>query len=212
MSSILVLSDDFIFKKAITLLLTAEKEELAQVEKGSEVINIFYSNHQENIEHVLIVNNCSALIVDIQDELCAQTISVLSGIKREYPKIRMMFIVNEFFDYQNPFARVLISILDMLVTRYESIIGIKQKLNRFSRSKHFMFNGSESAFSGLSKREQEVINRLVQGKNTNEIAEELYISTKTVYTHRYRVYAKLGVRNIFELHKVMRNSLMLPSP
>ena len=221
MNSILILSDDFIFNKAITLLLTEVKANVATLIKKNTVTNIFHANYQENINHVLAVNNCSALIVDIYDDLSAQTISVLSRIKREYPKIRVMVIVNEFLDYKNPFTRVLMSLCDILINRYESMSGIKRNLiqldalmqrrstlmlNRFSRTKRLMINCSDSMFSGLSKRELEVINHLAQGKSPTEIAEELYISTKTVYTHRQRIYAKLGVRNIIELHKIMRIS------
>lgn len=224
MNSILILSDDFIFNKAITLLLTEVKANVATLIKKNTVTNIFHANYQENINHVLAVNNCSALIVDIYDDLSAQTISVLSRIKREYPKIRVMVIVNEFFDYKNPFTRVLMSLCDILINRYESMSGIKRNLiqldalmqrrstlmlNRFSRTKRLMINCSDSMFSGLSKRELEVINHLAQGKSPTEIAEELYISTKTVYTHRQRIYAKLGVRNIIELHKIMRISSII---
>ena len=113
---------------------------------------------------------------------------------------------------------------DILVNRYENISGIKRNLvqlgalmqrrstlmlNRFSRSKRLMVNCSDSMFSGLSKRELEVINHLAQGKSPAEIADELYISTKTVYTHRQRIYAKLGVKNIIELHKIMRISSII---
>lgn len=224
MNSILILSDDFIFNKAITLLLTEVKANVATLIKKNTVTNIFHANYQENINHVLAVHNCSALIVDIYDDLSAQTISVLSRIKREYPKIRVMVIVNEFFDYKNPFTRVLMSLCDILINRYESMSGIKRNLiqldalmqrrstlmlNRFSRTKRLMLNCSDSMFSGLSKRELEVINHLAQGKSPTEIAEELYISTKTVYTHRQRIYAKLGVRNIIELHKIMRISSII---
>lgn len=224
MSSILILSDDFIFSEAITLLLSEVKADVPTLMQKNTVTNIFHANYQRNINHVLTINSCSALIVDIHDDLSAQTISILSRIKREYPTIRVMVIVNEFFDYQNPFTRVLISLCDILVNRYENISGIKRNLvqlgalmqrrstlmlNRFSRSKRLMVNCSDSMFSGLSKRELEVINHLAQGKSPAEIADELYISTKTVYTHRQRIYAKLGVKNIIELHKIMRISSII---
>lgn len=224
MSSILILSDDFIFSEAITLLVAEVKTDVATLIKKNSVTSTVHASYQENINHVLAINNCCALIVDIHDDLSAQTISILSRIKREYPKIRVMVIVNEFFDYQNPFTRILMSLCDILVNRHESISGIKRNLvqlgalmqrrstlmlNRFSRSKRLMINCSESMFSGLSKRELEVINHLAQGKTPAEIAEELYISTKTVYTHRQRIYAKLGVKNIIELHKIMRISSII---
>jgi DNA-binding NarL/FixJ family response regulator len=44
----------------------------------------------------------------------------------------------------------------------------------------------------LSRREREVFALIVQGLSTKRIARELCISTKTVDTHRQRIYEKLG--------------------
>lgn len=46
----------------------------------------------------------------------------------------------------------------------------------------------------LTKREKEVFEILVQDKTTKEIAEELFISEKTVRNHISNVIQKLGVK------------------
>ena len=46
----------------------------------------------------------------------------------------------------------------------------------------------------LTKREREVFSLLVQDKTTNDIAEELVISEKTVRNHISNVIQKLGVK------------------
>jgi len=46
----------------------------------------------------------------------------------------------------------------------------------------------------LTKREREVFEILVQDKTTKEIAEQLYISEKTVRNHISNVIQKLGVK------------------
>ncbi len=51
----------------------------------------------------------------------------------------------------------------------------------------------------LSLREIEIIQLVCQGKTTNEIAENLFISAKTVETHRSNIYKKAQVRNLAEL-------------
>jgi len=51
----------------------------------------------------------------------------------------------------------------------------------------------------LTIREMEVIQLICQGKTTNEIAEKLFISVKTVETHRANTYKKAQVRNLAEL-------------
>jgi len=224
LSSILILSDDFIFSEAITILLKEVKSDVSTQMNKDAVTDIYFVTYRGNVDRALAANQCRALIVNIHDNLNAKTISLLNRIKRDYPLIRVMVFINEHFDYQNPFIPILMPVCDILVNRYESIPGIKRNLtqlgllmqrrptrilNRFSRTGRVMLNSSGSMFSELSKRELEVINYLAQGKSPAEIAEELYISPKTVYTHRHRIYAKLGIRNIIELHKIMRISAII---
>lgn len=49
--------------------------------------------------------------------------------------------------------------------------------------------------SGLSPREQQVVQHLVAGATTQQIADALHLSTHTVNTHLRHVYAKLGVNS-----------------
>jgi pimeloyl-ACP methyl ester carboxylesterase/DNA-binding CsgD family transcriptional regulator len=47
---------------------------------------------------------------------------------------------------------------------------------------------------GLTAREVEVLRRLTAGKTNGEIAEELYVSVRTVERHIANIYAKIGSR------------------
>ena len=51
----------------------------------------------------------------------------------------------------------------------------------------------------LTKREDEVLALIAQGKSLKIIAEELFISLKTVETHKMHIYAKLGITNSAQL-------------
>jgi PAS domain S-box-containing protein len=51
----------------------------------------------------------------------------------------------------------------------------------------------------LSPREREVIEHLLAGRRSKEIALLLDVSDKTVFTHRSRAFAKLGVNGVGEL-------------
>ena len=62
--------------------------------------------------------------------------------------------------------------------------------------------GSEvSAFSVLSNREREVLQLMAEGKSTNQIAECLHVSVKTVETHRQQMMQKLKMHSVAELTK-----------
>lgn len=56
-----------------------------------------------------------------------------------------------------------------------------------------------SAFATLSAREREVLQLLAEGKSTKLIAEKLFVSSKTVETHRTHIMEKLQLFSIAEL-------------
>lgn len=58
-----------------------------------------------------------------------------------------------------------------------------------------------SAFSTLTAREREVLQLLAEGGSTKKIAESLYVSIKTVETHRRQIMDKLNIHSIAELTK-----------
>lgn len=51
----------------------------------------------------------------------------------------------------------------------------------------------------ITKREQEVLSLIVQGQTSQDIAEALYISPRTVETHRSNLLQKLEIKNTAEL-------------
>lgn len=57
----------------------------------------------------------------------------------------------------------------------------------------------------ISKREQEILKLIVDGKSNEEIVEILFISYHTVKNHIYNIYRKLGINTRYELiHMVAR--------
>jgi DNA-binding NarL/FixJ family response regulator len=53
----------------------------------------------------------------------------------------------------------------------------------------------------ISSRQREVLQLLAEGKSTKDIASTLYVSVKTVETHRKQIMDKLRVHSIAELTK-----------
>ena len=52
---------------------------------------------------------------------------------------------------------------------------------------------------GITKREKEIIQFLIQGYSNKEIASKLFISVNTVKTHIENIYQKLGVNQRIDL-------------
>ncbi|MDX1625799.1 MAG: response regulator [Wenzhouxiangellaceae bacterium] len=76
-----------------------------------------------------------------------------------------------------------------------------------------MLPGGETAcpFSELTSRELEVALMLARGLKPRAIAERIHISPKTVSTHKYRIYEKLGVRSEVDLLRAAIRHEVLPA-
>jgi two-component system response regulator NreC len=67
----------------------------------------------------------------------------------------------------------------------------------------------EKELSKLSDREQEVLKMFSEGKSNKEIADELFISTRTVESHKNHIMQKLGLKTTVDLIKfAIRNGIL----
>jgi two-component system response regulator NreC len=60
---------------------------------------------------------------------------------------------------------------------------------------------ARSQQANLSKREREVLQLIAEGNSTKEIAATLYVSVKTVETHRKQIMGKLDIHSVAGLTK-----------
>lgn len=72
-------------------------------------------------------------------------------------------------------------------------------------------NRQETEQSILTSREREIVQLLAEARGNKEIAGMLFISVKTVETHRASIMRKLRINSIVELvHYAIRNNLVGP--
>ena len=57
----------------------------------------------------------------------------------------------------------------------------------------------------ITKREQEIILALLDGKSNKELASTFFVSEKTIEAHLANIYKKLGVKNRLELFSHLQN-------
>ena len=69
-----------------------------------------------------------------------------------------------------------------------------------------MSNGEENRLNKLTEREIEIIKLIREGMSNKEIAESLFISPRTVETHRARILKKLDLKNSLALVKYINES------
>lgn len=68
----------------------------------------------------------------------------------------------------------------------------------------------QNVLAELTKRESEIFFLLIQGKDAKEIADELFVSHKTVHVHRANILSKLGVANTVDLIRFALQHRLLP--
>jgi DNA-binding NarL/FixJ family response regulator len=66
---------------------------------------------------------------------------------------------------------------------------------KYVRSAQYNQDSKDNDTPSLTKRETEILQKIADGKTSQEIAELLFISPRTVDTHRANLIQKLGVKN-----------------
>lgn len=81
---------------------------------------------------------------------------------------------------------------------YLSPAAARQLVGEFQRGEH---RRNDDAYGQLTAREREILKLIAQGKTTQQVADLLVISRKTVEGHRTNLMAKLGLHDRVELVK-----------
>jgi len=72
-------------------------------------------------------------------------------------------------------------------------------------------DNASSPFDLLSDREKQVAMMVVNCQSPQQIADQLFVSVKTINTYRYRIYEKVGVDSDVKLtHLAIRHGLIQP--
>lgn len=168
------------------------------------------SNGQELIER-LAEKNVDIVFMDIQ-------MPVLDGIeasiqvKKRFPQTKIIALTS--FSDEEYISRMLDSGANGFMLKSASISEIKTAIETVSKGNSFF---SQELFSTISKmlqtkekpptpkfpeisiREREVLKLLCRGQDTQEIANELFISPRTVEKHKANLMAKTNTQTTLQL-------------
>ena len=155
-------------------------------------------------------------------------LEVCQRLSKEYPDVKVLALsmhneesfVTEILKYgaqgyilKNTGKKELISAIEM-VNKGESYFSeevtetiMKSLVNQRTGNKR-----SATLAPKISRREKDVLELIMKEHTTQEIADALFISLKTVESHRRSLLTKLGVRNTAGLVRVViENQLMKPA-
>lgn len=193
-----------------------------------DLLRTILSSH-EKIELIYEADNCRQIVYDLRKpqpdvvimdiELPGKSgIEAVSELKREFPAMKILMLT-VFEDEDKIFGAIKAGadgyllkkdtpqkILDSITEVYEgksSMNGMiaKKVLEYFQKKKPVNLPEKYE----LTKRELEILERLMEGFTYKDIANKCFISVQTLNTHVKHIYQKLGVHSRAEISAKFRN-------
>jgi DNA-binding NarL/FixJ family response regulator len=201
----IVLADDHqIVRHGLRSLLSAEPdmEVVGEADNGRAVVRLV----QEKSPQVVIMDISMPDLNGI--EATRQVVSEVPGIKVIALSMHSdsLFVLNMFKAGASGYL-LKDCALEELVKAVRTVLNRKIYLSPGISDiviKDFVIGWSppeSSAYSILTTREREVLQLMAEGRKTNQIAESLCVSVKTVEAHRKQLMNKLDIHSVAELTK-----------
>ena len=115
--------------------------------------------------------------------------------------LALINLVFAFFIEEIPFVFIISISLLVFYIFYRFYFAAPVSKTEKSLNPEFVKNFS------LTRREQEIILALLEGKSNKELAQALFVSEKTIETHLGNIYKKIGVKNRLELFSRLQNDI-----
>lgn len=193
-----VSSKTSLMRKGVTALLQNEKDlqVLFNAANKKEVID----HLKYKVPHVLVIS------IEKTEPNILQTLMAL----KVFPQIRLIALI------ENANDALILKLLELdvksILTKevdakklIEAIKEVHSKGFHYSNeimrviSKRVGYLSEPLPDCGITTRESEVLLLVCQGKSSKQIAELLFISTKTVESHRHNLLRKIGSKNELDL-------------
>lgn len=135
----------------------------------------------------------------------AKILAVSSLASEPYPSMLIKAGVSGYITKGTPFDEMIVAIKKVAQGGRYFSSDIAEQLAGVLLSENL------SPFDLLSEREKQVAMMVVNCQNIQEIADKLFVSTKTVNTYRYRIFEKLQIDSDVKLtHLAIRYGLIQP--
>lgn len=195
-AKILLVDDHRLFNDGIKRLLSENFDIVAQVFDGKEVI------------HNITLHNPDIVMLDINLPH-RKGLEIGREIKQLYPKIKVVFLsmYNE-SGFVNVAKEMNADGYLLKDSESHTLINALSQINAggvffdpsLTLAKHNLHHDDYFAKTySLSKREVEIIKLMKEGKTTESIAQQLFVSFETIKSHRKNIYLKLGIASLAEL-------------
>ena len=211
MIKVLVVDDHDLVRMGISRMLTddAAIEVIGEADSGEEAIRMVRALSPDVV--LLDVNMPNIGGVETTKRLRqfdekVKILAVSSVSAQPYPSMLLKAGVNGYITKGTPLDEMIKAIKKVYQgSKYFSSDVAEQLADML------LTDNEESPFDRLSEREKQVAMMVVNCQSPQQIADQLFVSVKTVNTYRYRIFEKVGVDSDVKLtHLAMRHGLITP--
>lgn len=173
-------------------------ESLSKLLEDWDAISIcHYVSNETEFWNILSVDEWDIVLLDVnlRDQSKNSGIDLIEKIYNKKPKTKVAMLSS--YDMpvyrQEALKRGAVSYIDKSASADELV----KKLTAISKGHK---STTPPLLDPLTDREAEIIKAIGTGKTKHEIAQELYISERTLYNHIQSIYDKLGAKNAIEAY------------
>jgi two-component system response regulator NreC len=192
----------------------------AILESDNDLSVIATANSYENLKPILITQKPDILILDISlPEISG--IEIAKIITREYPEIKVimlsMYLSEDFiFNSIKAGAKSYLpknssknELLKTIHNVYQSIDYFPDEVSAIILKGYLKKIKTEEKPTTLTKREEEILRMFAKGLTNKDISEQLFISIRTVETHKNHIMNKLDIKSSYDLIKyALKNNIL----
>ncbi|MCF7824758.1 MAG: response regulator transcription factor [Candidatus Marinimicrobia bacterium] len=200
----IILADDHtLFREGLLSILNAELEfnVIAQAENGREVVKLA---NKKQVDVIIMdiampeLNGIEATRQVLQDHPEIKIVALSMHSDRHFVTGMLKAGAKAYLLKDCAGSELIKAVREVLMDRFYISEDISTKVLNDYVGK---LVGEDEDETELSSREREVLQLIAEGKPTQEIAETLFISVKTVEAHRSKIKSKLNLNSIPELTK-----------
>ncbi|ERL56320.1 MULTISPECIES: response regulator [Psychrobacter] len=211
MIKVLVVDDHDLVRMGISRMLSdsADIEVIGEADSGDMAIKLAKQLRPDVVLLDVNMPNIGGLEATkrlVQLDMGIKILAVSSMSAQPYPSMLIKAGVNGYITKGTPLDEMIIAVKKVYQgSRYFSQDVAEQLADVL------LSDNASSPFNLLSDREKQVAMMVVNCQSPQQIADQLFVSVKTINTYRYRIYEKVGVDSDVKLtHLAIRHGLIQP--
>ncbi|WP_201582737.1 response regulator [Psychrobacter jeotgali] len=211
MIRVLVVDDHDLVRMGISRMLadSADIEVVGEADSGDMALKLARQLHPDVVLLDVNMPNIGGLEATkrlVQLDLGIKILAVSSMAAQPYPSMLLKAGVHGYITKGTPLDEMIRGIKKVYQGGRYFSHDIADQL-----AESLLSDNAASPFDLLSDREKQVAMMVVNCQSPQQIADQLFVSVKTINTYRYRIYEKVGVDSDVKLtHLAIRHGLVQP--